>query len=109
MKTFMKCLAEAATAKDMLIGDVLENWNAREEEAIIEKAAEIYAQQSNLHKPDVMPSLPIEQIISITIDETVDTVKGYVNEFLDSTSDDMKKDIEDLKIELAARFKGNGA
>ena len=56
MKTFMKCLAEAATAKDMLIGDVLENWNAREEEAIIEKAAEIYAQQSNLHKPDVMVS-----------------------------------------------------
>lgn len=58
MKTYLECLTEAATAKDWLIGAVLDNWDDKQAQEIMEKAADIYAHQSNLHKPDVVRSLP---------------------------------------------------
>ncbi len=46
----------------------------------------------------------LQQIISDSVDEAVKSIKSYVNEFIDSTSEQMDQEINDLKAELFNKY-----
>jgi molecular chaperone GrpE (heat shock protein) len=47
----------------------------------------------------------LEEIINTTVNETVDLIDGFVNEYVDSTDDEKMRGIEEIKIELFEQFK----
>jgi hypothetical protein len=69
METFYDCIAKAAIINQWTIGEVFDNWNSKEAEQIINKAADYYAETRNSHKYVVMQVPQFEQLLQVRLDE----------------------------------------
>jgi len=67
---------------------------------LIDRLAE---DEQNSHKHSVSGKR-LTEIIHKAVDETYQTVDGYVNEYVDSTGDEMIAELNSLKDELVSRW-----